>query len=168
MPEKVKNLVIEGARLIFKNFSGAPSQYNRSGDRNFCVVLDNPDVIDQMIADGWNVKTRPPREEGADPLYYVRVKVSFFDDEDDNRNPKILLISGKNRRYLAQDELNCLDTMDIKNVDLTIRPYRYDVNGKTGVSGYLKALYVTQKLDPLEEKYATPDDDEEDDDNPFC
>lgn len=167
MPNKqVENLILEGARLIFRNFSGAASQYNRAGDRNFCVVIDDPEVADTMIRDGWNVKTRPPREEGADPLYYVRVKVSFFDDEDDNRNPKIMLISGKNRRYLARDELNCLDTMAIKNADLTIRPYFYDVNGKTGVSGYLKALYVTQKLDALEEKYAEPDED--DDDNPFC
>lgn len=165
MYQRVENLVIEGARLIFKNFSGEPSQYNRSGDRNFCVVLDDPKVIDRMVADGWNVKTRPPREEGDDPLYYIRVKVSFFDDGD-NRNPKIMLISGKNRRYLDQDELICLDTMSIENVDLTIRPYRYDVNGKTGVSGYLKNMFVTQKLDPLEKRYAELYD-EEDEDNPF-
>lgn len=161
---QVENLSLENVRLIFKNFSGAQSEYNRKGDRNFCVVLEDPELIETMINDGWNVKTRPPRDEDGDPLYYVRIKIGYFDDPEDRRNPRVMVISGNNRRYLSQEDLSCLDYMSIKKVDVSIRPYQYDVNGKTGISGYLKALYVTQKLDPLEEKYATPD---EDDDNPF-
>ena len=59
------NVTIEGARLIFRNFSGREVPgYNRAGDRNFCVVLD-PETADMLEADGWNVKRKEPREEGC-------------------------------------------------------------------------------------------------------
>ena len=44
-------LRIDGAQLLprpFKNFSGARGQYNDEGDRNFCLIIDDPRIVEQL------------------------------------------------------------------------------------------------------------------------
>ena len=148
---EIPNITIEGARILFRNFRGEAGQYNAKGRRNFCVILD-PELADKLIADGWNVKMLRPREEGDEPQPYMQVKVMYG-----ARPPKISMISGKNRVEITEDTVDMLDWAEIENVDLVIRPYEYDVNGKTGISAYLKSMYITIVQDYLEEKYADCD-----------
>ncbi len=58
-------------------------------------------------------------------------------------------------RTTIEDEEDCelFDYVDIKNVDLIIRPYNWDMNGKTGVKAYLQSLYITIEEDALMLKY---------------
>lgn len=143
-----KLLQIDDARIIFKNFSGEESKFNRAGDRNFAVRINDPDVVDQLIADGWNVTVKPPKEEGDDPYMYIKVKIKFND-----RGPKVFLRSGKHVRRLSEQNVGLLDSIDILRVDLDLRAYDWKVNGKTGRTAYLDSINVEQDLNRFEEYY---------------
>ena len=135
-------LQIDDARIIYRNFSGVGSKYNREGDRNFAVVIPNQEIADELIKEGWNVRIKPPREEDEEPFMYLPVKIKFSD-----RGPNCYLRSGKVQTKLTESTIGCVDDIDILSVDLDLRPFDWDVNGKTGRTAYLQSIRVTQKID---------------------
>jgi hypothetical protein len=156
MARDESTVLMEGVRIIFRNFEGKEGQYNRAGDRNFGVLLDT-DVAEAMANDGWNIKFLKPREEDADegeePQAWLPVSVNF----DKGRPPRVVMITSRGRTNLDESSVELLDWADIQNVDLIVRPYTWEVNGKTGVKAYLQSLYVTVEEDELERKYAELD-----------
>ena len=158
MPYVEDVINIENARIIFPNFSGRKSQYNREGDRNFNVIIPDPKLAQKMTEDGWRVHVREPREEGEQPEYRLPVSVSF-----DYKPPKIILVTSKKQTQLDEATVSLLDHADIKNIDMTIRPYNWkrmvkDRDGneyeETGVKAYLKTMYVVLEEDYFASKYA--------------
>jgi hypothetical protein len=146
------NVVMENVRIIFRNFAGKEGMYNREGDRNFAVLLDD-DTAQKMEADGWNIKRLRAREEGEPEQPYLQVSVNFK-----GRPPRVVMITSRGRTTLHEDEVEILDWADIQMTDLIVRPYEWAVNGKTGIKAYLQSIFVTIQEDELELKYADIDD----------
>jgi hypothetical protein len=146
------HVTMEDVRIIFRNFAGREGMYNRAGDRNFAVILDDKSAAD-LSKDGWNVKWLKAREEGEREQAYLQVSVNFK-----GRPPKVCMITSRGRTMLAEDDVEILDWADIVTVDCIVRPYEWAVNGKTGVKAYLQSLYVTISEDELELKYGAIDE----------
>ena len=141
-------LQIDDARIVYRNFTGIGSKYNREGDRNFAVVIPNTELADRLANDGWNVKVKPPRDVDDEPFMYLPVKIKF-----NERGPAAYLATGKRLVKLDEESVSCLDDVDILSVDMDIRPYDWEVNGKTGRTAYLQSIKVTQQIDRFAESY---------------
>lgn len=163
---KPGQVVIENATLIFKNFTGKETKYNRPGIRNFGVLLSD-ELANAMAEDDWNVKWLQPREEDEDatPQAWIPVEAAY----DKGRPPHIVLITagaGGKRNVLSEEQVEVIDGADIVNVDLILNPSRWDFNDRTGIKAYLKSMYVTIEEDPLQRKYSefsTPAEDTRED-----
>lgn len=148
-----ENINISNARIGFRNFSGKEGQYNPAGNRNFVVFLENIAEAKDLEAEGWNVRWLKPRDAEEEEQPILSVKVAFG-----SYPPKIVLVTRKGLSQIGEDELSILDWADIKSVDLTVRPYNYEVQGKKGVKAYLKTMYITLQEDMFEAKYINPPD----------
>lgn len=146
-------LIIEDGHVLYKNFSGNESQFNRAGDRNFCVFIDDPEAAEKLNELGWNVKIRQPRDEGDTVSHYIKVHVSYK-----FTGPKVYRHIGNSKNAPTfecyEDTVGELDKDNILSADLVIAPSRWSVNGKEGISGYLSTMHAIVESDPFYDKYA--------------
>ena len=144
-------LQINDARIIYRNFSGAPSKFNREGDRDFSVVIPEQDMADALMERGWNVKIKPPRDEDDAPLMYLKVKVKFTEF-----GPNVYLDTKGKRNKLDEETIGMIDDIYIipDGVSLDIRPYDWEINVKTGRTAYLKNMRVIQDVNRGLDRFA--------------
>lgn len=150
MNNPISNLEIENAHIIYRNFSGQSDDRRFAGKRGFSVVIDNQEMAEKLMEDGWTLREMPPREEGDSVRWHMPVTVKFG-----AYPPAINLVSGGSMTRLSEDDVDILDGIDLASVDLIIRPYCWEMNGKSGVKAYLKAGYFVQNQDRFSTKYAT-------------
>lgn len=144
---RIPNITIENARLCFKNFAGEKQKFTPEGKKTFSVVLDE-NTAKELEEWGWNIKWFPMRDDQDEPTAHLPVELSWKASP-----PVIELINGDRMTSLNEDTVDVLDWADITNFDLIVQPYRWEVNGKSGVKAYLKEMYATQAFTPFTEKY---------------
>lgn len=148
----VNNINIEGANIIWKNFSGERDRFN-PGKRGFSVVIDDAVMADELRNEGWNIKERP-LQEGADPSeqeWTLPVKLNM------NRYTQVWLIVGNHKTLLDENTVAQLDVVDIIDCDISIRPYEWEMSGRTGIAAYVDSMYATIRENKFAEKYADLD-----------
>jgi hypothetical protein len=152
MPPQLGTVTLRDAQIIFRNFTGKESQYNREGDRNFGVKLP-PEIAEAMANDGWNVKVLKPREDDEDDVEQPWISVSV--NYEKGRPPKVTLVTqeGRKKTPMTAETIEQLDWADITRVDLILRPYFWEVSGNTGIKAYLQTMFVTINEDELEAEY---------------
>lgn len=153
-------LQIDNARIIWPNFAGKEKGFDREGDRNFTLVFDNEELVDELIADGWNIKKRPSDNDDEPPFMTMKVKLGYKEYLDKQGNvervsgPTAYLWSNGNRTELDQDSIECLDHIDRGEINLDIRPHDWFYNGREGRTARLNVIEVFQNVDRFQERYA--------------
>ncbi len=147
-----RNLTVEDARIAFRNFAGEATKFKREGSREFCIIFDNETGVD-LLDQGWNLRQLRPRDEEELPAYCLSVSIQFG-----KFPPDIFLIKGKTKVRLDEDSIATLDHAEIETCDVVVRPYNWEVNGKTGVKAYAKTMYVVLREDTFASKYDFDDE----------
>lgn len=146
---------IDGRQIIFKNFEGRGDKFNREGDRNFSLRIDDENTADALVKEGWNVRIKEGRDEDEGPFMRLPIKVKFT-----NYGPNVYLRTGDRVNELNEESIACLDNIEIESVDMDIRPYDWDVNGRTGRTAYLQSMEVVQRINRFVARYANKNDEE--------
>ena len=151
-----KNILqINDARIIFRNFRGEAGPYNNEGDRSFHLVIPDMETAQELLQDvnklgaAWNVKIKQPREEGEAPFIHMPVKVKYTD----RSAPKIYLISGENKIEITEETVGMLDDIDIRSVDLDIRPFDGEARGNAFRAAYLQGMWIVQEVDRFASRF---------------
>ena len=152
-------LMIDDARIIFRNFSGETSQYNREGKRKFSVVIPDEAIAEQLKGhvneDGasWNVKIKPPRDVDDTPLMFLDVNVRF-----NQYGPAVYLVSDGVQRPLNEESVGILDKISIEKCDMDIRPFDNVTSGKAYRTAYLQSIKVYQRENRYDRFAMAPDE----------
>ena len=164
--EGIRNLYVDGASnsevlpSTFRNFAGHMRKskdgtiVNNEGARNFNLAI--PESLGQELANmGAKVKVRPSKDEGGDPLYYIKVNINI-----DSNNPPVLYFYNKKKnkpeREITLNEYGILDGAYFDSVALVINMYHkeYDQQGNPlKTTFYLQKGYFTLHEDPITAKY---------------
>ncbi len=133
----------------FSHFDGRAGTFNDEGDHNFTIILD-PEFAETLleVPDGWNVKKYQPADETEPPEYTLSVKISYRFEA-----PKIFFIRGDRKYKANQEDLGDIRRSSAEKINIVVTPSRWVNGNRTGVSAYLREMYVTIRESRFADEY---------------
>lgn len=155
--------------ITYKNFSGRETQYNRAGNRNFSLVLDD-ETADNMLKDGWNVRVKEYDDGSRRNTLQVAVRYDI-----ERFRPKVVMVTpnGKyfKRTVLDESTVGELDSARVIRANVTLNPsYWHNAMGNSGIKAYLTTGYFVIEKDEFEDEFPEEEpsvDDVYDEETPF-
>ena len=142
------SIKIENAKIMFRDFAGKVDEYNPTGKRSFCVILDE-DMAQQFQDDGFNIKVTKPKNADYFPVKYLKVNVSYKVSA-----PLVRCYFGNKYRDYSENTLMAIDHMNFENVDLVLSVSRGMYLGKPYTTAYLSEFHGVVKESPYASKYS--------------
>ena len=123
--KKFRSFILTGItneQIRSRNFAGAekrskinPAQVvNSAGRRNFCVEL-TPEVAQELINYGCDVKYTRPRDENDEPKPFVQINLSYM-----FRAPEVHEIANGVDNVLDEAHVEALDRVEFGNLELML------------------------------------------------
>jgi len=151
----IDDLEIENASIKwgFSHFDGREDTFNDEGDHNFTVIIDSEEEAQRLMAEGWNIRTMEGREEGDPPEYLLKVKISYRFEA-----PPIFFLKGTRRFRADEADLADIKRATVQQIDVIITPKPWVHGRDTGVSAYVKEMYVKINESRFAQQYADYED----------
>lgn len=150
---KDNKIIIEGAKLCIKNFSGKSDRFTSEGKRSFGVILPDMETASEYEEAGIPVKYFKPRHEEDSPLPWIKVKVNMNRENP----PKIFIDRGGDRKILTEDTISSLDYADIDYAHMELSIYDWEMGGKSGKTLYLSNIICFLNEEDFLSKYDLTD-----------
>lgn len=145
-------IILEDARLLFPNFAGIATEFNKPGDRNSCVLIGD-ELAAQLAAIGWNIRIGKSTDPDVVPGKFINFTVKI----DSKFPPRLWLIrQGHRPELMSPEDYNILDFARFKSVSLKINQYIWQEKPQR-VSGYLEEGFFELMPDPLRDRYFAVD-----------
>ena len=145
---------IENTKFAYRtNLSGDPTRSKYADDRRMATFIVPDELVDEMAANGIRIKqTRPgknhPHPEEFEPQNFVQAQAKFRNRAGETVRfpPKIYLVCGDNEpRLLDEEDLEIIDRIPVKNVNVTLNEYRRTPEDQPSL--YIRVMYVEQDMD---------------------
>lgn len=132
-----KLLHIENAEIVLKNFTGEEhidrqtgKVVNTRGTRTFGVIIEDPEMAQQMAEDGWNIKILSPNEDHPEPKHFLPVEARYRNKDGSLKSPKfqpkVTRYCGRRVDELTEDTIHELDEQRITKCELVIGSNEWD------------------------------------------
>ena len=145
---------IEGTRFAYRtNLAGDPARSKFADDRRMATFILPDNLVDVMEENGIKVKhTKPgrnhpnPEEFESEPFVQAQAKYRVRSGDPVRFPPKIYLVCGDNPpQLLEEDDLELIDRIPIKNVNVVLNEYRRTPEDSPSL--YIRVMYVEQDMD---------------------